>query len=51
VAGRLVRTLVNEMAEPGPHDIIWNAADRHIGAGVYFCRMDGGQRKVVFLEP
>lgn len=57
VAGRLVRTLINGPAEPGPHDLVWNATDdggRRVGAGVYFYRMVAGswvsQRKVVFLE-
>ncbi|OFV83549.1 MAG: hypothetical protein A2W26_10235 [Acidobacteria bacterium RBG_16_64_8] len=57
VAGRLVRTLVNETAGAGPHDVLWNAADDHgrrVAPGVYFYRMAAGswssQRKVVFLE-
>lgn len=57
VAGRLVRTLINGPAEPGPHDLVWNATDdggRRVGAGVYFYRMVAGswqsQRKVVFIN-
>src|SRR5262249_17922550 len=45
VAGRLVKSLVSGTTEAGPHDIVWNATDdggRHVGAGVYFYRMDAG---------
>jgi titin len=57
VAGRMVRTLVNEMGAPGPHEVVWNTRDDGglpVPPGVYFYRMSSGtwqsQRKVVLLE-
>jgi hypothetical protein len=57
VAGRLVRTLVNETGAPGPHDVTWDSTSdegRRVAAGVYFYRMNAGtwqsQKRVVFLE-
>jgi hypothetical protein len=57
VAGRMVRTLVNETGAPGPHEVVWDARTddgRRVSAGVYFYRMNAGawqsQRKGVFLE-
>ncbi len=43
VAGRLVRTLVDEMHMPGEHRVVWSRVDddgTHVRPGVYFCRLD-----------
>jgi DNA-binding beta-propeller fold protein YncE len=49
VAGREVRTLVNGALATGDHEAVWqgrDAADRPVGAGVYFYRLetDAGTR-------
>jgi hypothetical protein len=56
VAGRLVRTLVNENREAGPHSTVWDGRNddgRRVSASVYFYRMVAGsftsQRKAVLL--
>jgi len=56
VAGRLVRTLVNESLAAGPHVVVWdglNQDGRQAASGVYFYRMAAGsftsQRKAVLL--
>jgi hypothetical protein len=50
VAGRHVRTLLDEYRERGSHQVIWNGFDgsgRKLGAGTYFLRLDaGGNREV-----
>ncbi|TET45303.1 T9SS type A sorting domain-containing protein [candidate division TA06 bacterium] len=57
VAGNEVRTLVNNLIEPGFHSISWDGKDARGGAiatGVYFLRMDAGTfnsvRKIVMLK-
>lgn len=55
--GHVVRTLVNEVQQPGPQQVIWNGRD-HLGhqvsSGVYLYRLDvGGKpiiRKMVLLK-
>jgi hypothetical protein len=45
VAGRLVRTLLDEPRPAGRHEAVWRGRDRHdrpVAAGVYFCRMQAG---------
>ncbi len=56
-AGRLVRTLVNGMREPGFYTVIWDGRDdsgREVPGGIYFCRMVsdgfGTTRKLVLLD-
>ncbi len=47
IRGRLVRTLVDEVLEAGPHDLAWdgtNGADEPVGSGVYFYRLEAGTR-------
>ncbi|MBD3220175.1 hypothetical protein GF314_02955, partial [bacterium] len=49
VAGRRVRTLVDEVRPAGRHEVLWNGADdsgRALSSGVYFARMraDGFQQ-------
>jgi flagellar hook assembly protein FlgD len=47
-AGKLVRTLVDEVKETGFHGVDWDGRDEmgvKTAAGVYFCRlMVGGER-------
>lgn len=57
MAGKLVRTLVNQMQEPGYHDVVWDGSDDHgrqVAGGVYFARMvSGGEtkmRKLILLK-
>jgi len=58
VAGRHVRRLVDRAAEAGPHDAVWDGADRRgarLPAGVYLVRLRVGAsestvRKVVLLR-
>ena len=57
VAGRLVRMLIDDVAEAGPHDVTWDGKDnagRGIASGVYFYRLQAGEftetRKMVLLR-
>jgi len=58
VSGRLVRTLVDEVQEPGrSYTVVWdgrNAYGRSVSSGVYFCRLTAGAgasaRKMVLLR-
>ncbi len=57
MAGKLVRTLINAVQEPGYHDVIWDGTDdqgRQVAGGVYFARMvSGGEtkmRKLILLK-
>jgi flagellar hook assembly protein FlgD len=57
VAGRLVRTLVNEPQESGIHEVTWDGrtdSGAASNAGVYFYRLEVGswasQQKFVVLE-
>jgi hypothetical protein len=58
VAGRLVRTLVNAVQEPGNrYTVTWdgrNAFGRNVSSGIYFCRLTTGARtstrKMVLLR-
>jgi len=43
--GRKVATLVDEMKTPGNYDVTWNA--RSYASGVYFCRIELGDSKVL----
>jgi flagellar hook assembly protein FlgD len=43
VSGRLVRTLVDSVTDPGRHVAVWDgSADSggSVGSGVYFCTME-----------
>ena len=45
IAGRLVRSLVGEVQNAGPHVVEWNGHDDNgaaIQSGLYFCRLDAG---------
>jgi flagellar hook assembly protein FlgD len=57
VSGRFVRTLADRTFEPGMHSVTWdgtNDGGRHVGSGVYFCRMDAAgfskTRKLVLIR-
>jgi hypothetical protein len=57
VQGRLVRTLVDGIAEVGLHQVQWDArtsSNMKAAPGIYFCRMEAGSylgvRKLALLE-
>lgn len=57
VAGRLVRTLVDDLETAGSHEVIWDGRDdngRELASGVYFYRIETPgsreQRKMVLLR-
>ena len=57
VSGRVVRTLVDGMVEPGRHAAVWNGrneAGESVGSGIYFCTMDApdfhDSRKMTLLK-
>jgi hypothetical protein len=51
VAGRLVRTLVDESMPPGGHEAVWDGRDssgREVGSGSYLARLEfGGKVEIV----
>jgi len=56
-AGRLVRTLVNEVQAAGSHAVEWDSTDdsgRSVGSGIYFCTMRAGsfqsQKQMALLK-
>ena len=57
VAGRLVRTLIDDTMEPGMHQTVWNGQDdagRQVSSGVYLYQLLAGEfrgtRKLVLLR-
>jgi flagellar hook assembly protein FlgD len=57
LAGRLVRSLVDEEIEGGWQEILWDGRDdsgARIASGVYFCRLESrgsiASRKLVVLK-
>jgi hypothetical protein len=57
VSGRLVRTLIDQVMEPGRHEAVWNGRNETgepVGSGVYFCTMDAdefhGSHKMTLLK-
>jgi hypothetical protein len=57
VGGRLVRTLVDEVQEPGRRDVLWDGRDdrgRELAAGIYWVRFEAGEhrfaKKAVLLK-
>ncbi|MDI6739444.1 MAG: FlgD immunoglobulin-like domain containing protein [Candidatus Edwardsbacteria bacterium] len=50
VMGQKVRTLVNGQQQDGAHEVNWNGkndAGKQLSAGVYFCRLESGNYKVI----
>jgi len=57
VGGRLVRTLVDRVTDPGRHVAVWDGrtdSGGTVGSGVYFCTMEGPDfresRKMMLLK-
>lgn len=57
IRGQLVRTLVNEVVEPGEYSFFWQGLDDHgkeLSSGVYFYRLRAGNfvatRKMVIVK-
>ncbi len=57
VRGQVVRTLVDEALEPGPHSVVWDGRDRSgvsMASGVYFTRIEAAgetvTRKMTLLK-
>jgi hypothetical protein len=57
VAGRLVKTLVNEMRDAGRHEVTWDGTNNHnstVASGVYFYKMNTKEfeqtKKMVLLR-
>ena len=49
VAGRLIRTLVDNPVQTGHHSVVWNGVDARgesVSSGVYFYRMIAGDRTI-----
>jgi hypothetical protein len=57
VAGQLIRTLVNEVAEAGTHQVVWDGRDargNQVASGVYLYRLKGesesATEKLIFVR-
>jgi hypothetical protein len=57
VAGKLIRTLVNEVADAGVHQVVWDGRDargNQVANGVYLYRLQGetesATRKLIFVR-
>jgi flagellar hook assembly protein FlgD len=57
VEGRAVKTLVNQVMEPGQHQVYWDGTNDHgqlVSTGMYFCRMGAkdfcATRKMILLK-
>ena len=57
VSGRVVRTLLDGVVEPGCHEAVWNGtndAGESVGSGIYFCTMEApdfhDSRKMTLLK-
>lgn len=51
LSGRLVRTLVKSVRQPGAYTLHWNGRDnlgRTVPNGVYFCRFEAGDYRQTF---
>ena len=49
VAGRVVRTLLDEVVPPGRKELVWDGTDsggNSVTSGVYFCRLAAGGRRM-----
>jgi len=50
IQGRLVKTLVNGIQNPGKHTIAWDGMDNsnnHVAAGVYFCKLSTAEQVAI----
>ncbi len=50
LTGRRVRTLLDEVVEPGSRDVVWdleNSVHRRVAAGVYFCRLEAADESIM----
>jgi flagellar hook assembly protein FlgD len=50
VGGRLLRTLVDETLDAGPHQTVWDGVDgrgRQVASGVYWAKLRAGDRTAV----
>ena len=57
MSGQLIRTLVNQLQQPGEYTVEWdgrNQAGARVGSGVYINRMSAGQfvatQKLILLK-
>jgi hypothetical protein len=57
IQGRLVRTLVDQNEQAGPHTVVWDGTDqsgRSVSSGTYFARITAGpfraQEKILFVK-
>jgi hypothetical protein len=57
IRGRLVRTLVDDARDAGPHSVLWDGRDdggTRVASGLYFYRLDAGavveSRKMVLVQ-
>jgi flagellar hook assembly protein FlgD len=52
ISGRVVETLLDDIIEPGNHEITWNARNRP--SGIYFVKLTSGKRsqtqKLILLK-
>jgi hypothetical protein len=49
IAGKLTRTLANDIQKPGYYNLVWNRTDsrgRRASAGVYFCTLSTNDRRL-----
>jgi FlgD Ig-like domain len=50
VSGRLVRTVVDAVTDPGAHEVAWDGCDGRgtvTAAGVFYARLDAGEHSAV----
>ena len=50
IKGQLVRSLINEPINSGPHSIIWDGADNHgnsVSSGIYYYRLKAGEYRAI----
>lgn len=50
IQGRLVKTLVNGVQNPGTHTVTWDGLDNsnnHVAAGVYFCKLTTADQEAI----
>ena len=54
ILGREVATLVNEVKQPGYHNVQWSTDNGQLSSGVYFYRLQAGEfvaaRKLLLMK-